>query len=155
MDAGRFSGYLYPSLGSRGIEVHVEWDGEGFDIVWENEVSVKKGAGGYYCAQCLPDHAKSYPSREALWIEHVFEPFANWMNHTLARTNFLNFYATDEWGITDARLSETEHPGGLVFLGDLIQIASVTPDGTVQSRDTPLPNSCRVLNLKPVSKVSR
>lgn len=152
MDLGCFAGYIYVMLGERGIEVGAEWKSEPFDLLWENFVYMKKGADGYYCEQCLPEtkYAKSYPSRESLWIEHVFEPFVDWVNHKLARAKFLNFYATDEWGITDARLSETEHPGSLVFLGDVSQIASVTPDGTVQVRDTPLPDSCRKLLLKPV-----
>lgn len=39
--------------------------------------------GGYRCAWCL-EFVSIWPTREALWREHLFEPLMSWVNDQLA-----------------------------------------------------------------------
>jgi len=52
-------------------------------------------ACGYACGERLPEYAKTYPSREALWIEHNFEALLALVNGGMAKSETLNLHVTE------------------------------------------------------------
>src|SRR6202035_1260234 len=46
-------------------------------------------AGGYICKCCLPEYRTVFADREALWADHLFEPFLEWVNNDLAKAKTL------------------------------------------------------------------
>jgi hypothetical protein len=71
------------------IGVHVEYQGVWWDTLIYFESNPKAVADGYLCTLCDAEFQKIYPSREALWIEHDFEPFLDWVNKELTSTRWL------------------------------------------------------------------
>jgi hypothetical protein len=45
-----------------------------------------------------------FVSREALWIDHLFEPFLEWVNERLSKANWLRVSCFDDGGATWAEL---------------------------------------------------
>lgn len=67
---------------------------------------VKPTHVGYQCELCLAEHgssARTFTSKEALWQDHLFEPFLQWVNKELAPANWLLISGTDD-GSTATRL---------------------------------------------------
>jgi len=53
--------------------------GQNRDIIMEFDVCVRRmPSGQYYCEQCI--NKTYYPTRQALWEEHVFEALLLWLN---------------------------------------------------------------------------
>lgn len=67
-----------------GIGVDVERGGEWFDRLIDLDVAPMRGRDGYFCAMCETAEREYFPTREALWIDHLFEPFLGWVNDELA-----------------------------------------------------------------------
>lgn len=72
-----------------GITVAVYWLGEHCDFLGDFEVAERKSSKGFYCAFCDEDLREYYPTREELWIHHVFETFLEWCNTKLVEFNWL------------------------------------------------------------------
>ncbi|MFC7478460.1 hypothetical protein ACFQS7_29340 [Dankookia sp. GCM10030260] len=79
------------------IDVCVEWREVLWDFVYSEYVAVRGRRGAYVCAACAPEARAFYPSREALWQGHLFEPFLKWVNGTLAPASRVVLYAGDGW----------------------------------------------------------
>ena len=63
------------------------------DILEEFDVHEARLADGRYgCRSCLV--SKTYESREALWIEHAFEPLAAWVNNQLTAETIVCFFGS-------------------------------------------------------------
>ena len=71
------------------IDVWVEWEGEDWDAVYSEYVSARRAEGGWTCTACPADTRKLWASREALWREHLFGLFLDWVNGTLAEAELL------------------------------------------------------------------
>jgi hypothetical protein len=74
------------------LGIHVEWKDAYWDSLayfecWPNVVSE-----GYICDLCEVEKPKYYISREALWIDHVFEPFLEWVNTELTSFRYLALF---------------------------------------------------------------
>jgi len=74
------------------IAVSADWEGTCWDLVFcEDGVSPKRTPDGWICATCEHDAPQTgnpvvlYPSREALWRDHLFERFLAWVNDELSR----------------------------------------------------------------------
>ncbi len=65
------------------LGVHVEWQGVWWDALVFFECCPEAVADGYICHICDSEDRKTYSSREALWIEHDFELFLEWVNTKL------------------------------------------------------------------------
>lgn len=61
-------------------------------------------AGGYVCTCQQEEDRHVYPTREALWREHVFEVFLAWVNETLAPARFIRLYSVRGGRMTGASL---------------------------------------------------
>ena len=81
-----------------------------WDFLYCNDlVSPKEVEDGYVCKHCLPEAQKLYPSREALWREHLFEDLLDWVNGKVASQMPSPFWraGTDDLGFTFAGPGKT------------------------------------------------
>lgn len=71
-----------------------------------------------------PEARVFYPSREALWRNHLFEMFIEWANDKLLKARWIGVYGSPEIGVTWVKLltdrpeheSEQHGKGGVVPL---------------------------------------
>jgi len=99
------------SLTKYELGVHVEWQGEWWDALIFFESCPEAVANGYVCHLCESDSQKTslskiYPSREALWIAHEFEPFLEWVNTKLVPAHWLALYGEANSGTWVKLVSE-------------------------------------------------
>lgn len=88
------------------LGIAVEWRDECWDLLACFEAAPIMRGDFYVCDLC-PAEQKGFPLREALWFDHLFEPFLEWVNNSFAPAHWLELQA---WGgSTQARL--TSHPG--------------------------------------------
>jgi hypothetical protein len=73
------------------IVVTVQHEGHCWDILASFEVAPTGVADGVVCGLCDPSNRAVYPTRRALFVEHVFQPFAEWVERKLAPTRALGF----------------------------------------------------------------
>lgn len=67
------------------INVAVMNEGECWDYLVCIEAIPERGNdGSYRCTLCLDEVIDRYESREQLWVQHMFEPFLEWMNREMA-----------------------------------------------------------------------
>ena len=61
-------------------------------MLYDMDIRVCRTPDGYKCEYCVPDEGEPitfYPSREALWREHLFCNVLNWVNEKLAPAHWL------------------------------------------------------------------
>ena len=93
---------LCVSFGSSGLSVHAMWDGCSWDRLLDLDVLPQATRRGYQCKLCMgwPKSATGpvacFPTREALYQDHVFEPFLKWVNETLACASQMSLYGDPE-----------------------------------------------------------
>ena len=79
---------ITPALGaflsSRELTVFVDWEGQNWDSPLSLDVTPRRCAGGYICECCKPEGRTVFPTLDALWGDHLFEPFLEWVNEELA-----------------------------------------------------------------------
>ena len=71
------------------INIAVEWQGQCWDLVVSHEAGAVASASGYFCTLCVPEARVLYPSREALWRDHLFETFFEWVNDKLLKARWI------------------------------------------------------------------
>ena len=90
---------LTPAIGANlsryDIDVWVEWDGDCWDLVFNEYIQVAGRRGAYVCEACPQEARTTYASREALWRDHLFEAFLAWINDILAPASALALYRSD------------------------------------------------------------
>lgn len=74
------------------LEVHVHWQNTYWDSLDFFETFPEAVSDGYICRLCKSEGRTTYPSREALWIADVFEPFLEWVNTELIKMHWLVLY---------------------------------------------------------------
>lgn len=101
---------LHAALQDSEISAYANADGECWDLLVSLDLVVpERVEGGWVCRHCVRGvpytgiTPKLYGSREALWRDHLFEEFLEWVNEKLARADTLAFYRFGE-GITSAHL---------------------------------------------------
>jgi hypothetical protein len=91
--------------------VHVEWQGEPWDVLFETDLYPCQTPDGFKCTLCEPDEGKSaafYPTREALWQDHNFARFLKWVNEKFASARWLRISCINDRGSTWAELIQSE-----------------------------------------------
>lgn len=93
------------------IDVGVDWQSTCWDLLtcFEFEAIPEPTEGGYRCKLCSPEFQKIFPTREALWIDHEFEPFLEWVNTVLLHARWLALYGEADSG-TWAKLVDEPDP---------------------------------------------
>lgn len=94
----------------RDLIVAVEHNGECWDLLISLEALPQKTREGYICGLCLPEHLVNYPTPEAMWRNHLFEPFRDWVNDKLAPCHWIALYGSSEEGATWVTLWQTLPP---------------------------------------------
>jgi hypothetical protein len=99
---------LHGSLNHCGINIYAMRGGECWDIIWDSDISPKEFDNGWGCGLCIDAWEKglypkpaSYGSPEVLWVEHILEPFRDWLEK-LVRSAGIAFIDYD--GATEAKL---------------------------------------------------
>jgi hypothetical protein len=143
----RFQNYpdcLSVWLGLFSLSVHVNWQGHWWDMLMDLDASIITTHDGYKCELCLFQHgnsAKIFPSKEALWQDHLFEPFLQWVNEDLAPARWLQISGFAS-GSTSARLirnnNDLKKPDpGVILIQNLVSLDRTTarernPDGMTE-----------------------
>jgi hypothetical protein len=66
------------------ISIPITWEDDNWDVIKWFESRPRRVPNGYVCDLCVPGKQTISPSREALWLDHVFEPLRDWVNNALA-----------------------------------------------------------------------
>lgn len=88
------------------IGVHVTKRDVWWDALIFFEVYPKRIGTQFQCSLCIHEARKNYATRNALWCDHLFEPFLEWVNDTLVPARWLGIYGFLDEGWTWARLLE-------------------------------------------------
>lgn len=91
------------------IGVHAMKNAEWWDALLFFEAWPVKTDQGYICRWCKPEYIRPYPTRKALWVDHLFEPFLDWVNETLNQMEWLSLSQTDCGGVRWAELHKERH----------------------------------------------
>jgi hypothetical protein len=86
------------------LGVFVDWEGCNWDMILNLDCEPVRRADGYVCDLCPPEDQKEFPNREALWRDHLFEPFLEWVNEDLATADVIYLWSSPGKGMTSARL---------------------------------------------------
>lgn len=91
-------------LSQFGLFVRVDWNGVWWDRLIDFDTSpVPVPASGCYRCDFCVDSVRIWPTREALWQDHLFDPFLSWVNEELAHSSQVLLYGKPD-EITWARL---------------------------------------------------
>jgi hypothetical protein len=128
------------------INVAAEYANDCRDLLLSLEAEPRQArGGGVFCDICLPEARRVFPDRPALWVNHLFEPFLDWVNDNLAKAKWLALHGDPDFA-TWARLlpndDQTEHLRGG---GCMINFSALTDKSPRAEHDSPpilLP--CRV-----------
>lgn len=108
------------------VRVDITHEGRVWDTLECFETVTRRGAAGYHCDLRL-DQQQAWPTREALWIDHCYEPLAAWMAGPLALALWLDLCAIG--GTTWAVLSDAGAPPADLVYRMPIRLRVVHPDG--------------------------
>jgi hypothetical protein len=93
-----------------------DWQGESWDMLISLDAIPEASPAGYRCTLCENAH-RTWPTREALWRDHLFEPFLEWANQSLAAATWLRLYRTREGGSSWATYgSDQNAPSDVAYL---------------------------------------
>jgi hypothetical protein len=99
---------INPAIGalltSRELSVFVEWEERNWDLFLSLDVMPRRTASGYICEHCKPEQRTIFPDLEALWRDHLFEPFLQWVNANLVAADAVGLYGSSSSGWTSAEL---------------------------------------------------
>jgi len=106
-------GGVNPALGifmrPTGLDVTVSWQGECWDLLLSVDLEAKSTGTGWHCELCEPDGRANFDTLEALWVDHLFNPMADWLRTVLMPGKFLVMERTAERGATWVSVSREEH----------------------------------------------
>ncbi len=87
------------------IAVEADWAGQSWDFLLNLEASISAAPSGFLCMLCEPDAHRVFPTMEALWRDHLFDPFEEWVNTKLAPARAVALFRLDgSHGTTWVRL---------------------------------------------------
>ena len=76
--------------------ISVDYKGDCWDLIDSNYVSEQQTPSGeYFCKECEPGHQILFPTRSALWEDHIFNPIMEWANNNLLETKWLCLFQYD------------------------------------------------------------
>lgn len=93
------------------LTVFVDWEGRNWDTLLHVDVRPRRRArGGYTCDCRQRKNRRVFPTLDALWRDHLFEPFGAWVNGELAVADAVGFYGSLSVGYTHAKLLTSDDP---------------------------------------------
>jgi hypothetical protein len=126
------------------LQVAAYYEGDCWDILIDFDAEPKRVSGGYICAVCPPDSRKIFPDRPALWADHLFEPFLEWVNNDLAKAKWLSLHGNPGYATWARLLAADSHMlrGGGVTLDFGVWVMGRKPDEKPKEQCLLLP--CRI-----------
>jgi hypothetical protein len=89
-----------------------------WDFLLDMDTEPRRVPGGYVCDLCPSEPRPVFPNRPALWTDHLFEPFLEWVNESLAKAKWLALYGSPP--IDNPRPSMTSKGYGTAFSNQAI-----------------------------------
>lgn len=88
--------HLSVFVGNDSLSVVVEWQGQCWDMLLSLDAVGEAVDGGYRCQLCCEDHAETalFTTLDRLWEDHLFLPFANWIDQALRSATHLYIEST-------------------------------------------------------------
>lgn len=124
------------------ITVGAFHDGGCWDLIFDVDAYPERRGEGYVCSQCEREGKhETFASREALWLDHLFEPFLGWLNENLAPAKALVLRATEDGRATWAQL-KPEEPSGFSLLGKAVKVVSLIPPSGHHAKRRPRNANC-------------
>ena len=97
-----------PAIGGfftdRELSVFVDWQGRNWDLLINLDVMPERARNGYVCTLCGAEARTIFPDLDALWRDHLFEPFLQWVNGKLTAADTIGLYGSPSGGWTHAEL---------------------------------------------------
>ena len=140
------NGALIGVLTTWEISVYVIHQGENWDCILDVNAEPKRVLGGYVCDVCPPESRPVFQSRPALWADHLFKPFLDWVNESLAKAKWLGLYGRRGYA-TWAKLLPDDPPSRTLPDGcHLLNSATGAEDRSpsVKLEDPPIFLPCRL-----------
>lgn len=81
--------------------------------------------GDYHCTLCHPENIKFFSSKQALWENHCFEEFLEWINNNLVETNWVALF--QRRGATWVELKREEEIETTKAKEDFIEAFPIVP----------------------------
>ena len=124
------------------LSIYVHFNNTDWDLIFDAYQKPRPVPGGYICGLCLPGFQKVFPSREAVWTDHLCEGLLAWVNDELAIANWLVLEGKPGH-VTSARLASERSVRPLAPDSDWIQIvvplrSSIQTDVDDAPPETPL-----------------
>ena len=81
---------IHCTITSHGYSISVSNEGEYWDFIAEGDISEQRTSSGrYFCKMCEPERRELFPTRFALWEDHIFKPILIWATDNLLKTKWL------------------------------------------------------------------
>ncbi|WP_069065492.1 hypothetical protein [Sphingobium sp. RAC03] len=93
-------GYVHPS----GISIAAMLGKECWDFLFDEDVVPVNDGAAWFCSLCEPNDCRLFPSIEALWVDHLFDPLRRWIDEQLRPATALEYHRVD--GATWMRLTK-------------------------------------------------
>ena len=79
--------------------ISVNYKGECWDLI-DDEYLIERQtpSGQYFCEACKPKKRKIFPTRFALWEDHIFKPILSWATDNLLGTKWLCLFQYGKGG---------------------------------------------------------
>ena len=126
------------------ISVYVIHQGENWDCILDVNAEPKRVPGGYVCKLCPPESRPIFPNRPALWTDHLFEPFLEWVNESLAKAKWLGLYGRRGYATWAKLLPDDPLPDGDHLLNSSAGAEDRSPPE--KPEDPPIFLPCRLVD---------
>jgi len=93
------------------LGVWVEWQGVTWDALLDLDVLAGQTRQGLTCRLC-EGSPHYWPSLEALWADHLFEPFLAWVNERYAKADAVLLFGNADT-FTMAKLRQPDQPSDI------------------------------------------
>lgn len=87
-----------------GISIAAMLGEECRDILFDEDVVRVNDGAAWFCSLCEPNDRRFFPSIEALWVDHLFDPLRRWTDEQLRPATELEYHLVD--GGTGVRLTK-------------------------------------------------
>jgi hypothetical protein len=92
------------TITSHGYAISVSHEGGVWDLIDDRELSERRTSSGhYFCELCKPECRELFPTRSALWEDHIFKQLLNWENNNLLKTKWVCLFQYGQ-GVTMAQV---------------------------------------------------
>jgi len=118
---------IYSSPSFQDGSLNFYWNGENIDHIWWMDTCPQRSSMGYFCKACH-DYGKDllfFPSREALWEDHIFERMLKGVNEEIAGADRIELRAEED-GSSYAKFVKSGQTDGSYCDIPIVDIIEIT-----------------------------